>query len=297
VFHATAEEAAVAPMSFGRMLRFALPTAGSNLLNVLVVRIDVLLLGLYVNRAPGVTVETFGVFCAATEIAVGLRKVRQVFDPIFAPVAATRAVSEHRMGLRETVAAPSRWVLAAQLPLVGGLVLASGSVLAIYGGGFRQGALWLALLAIAHGMNTFAGLVETLLMIERPSLNLVNAAVTVAIQAGASLVLIPRFGVTGAAVAMCVGFGAQGILRFVEVRHVFGWAWPWVSLVRPTAAFAIAFLPAVGLRYILGAQLDFVAGLLFLLFYAAAWAVLGADPADREVWQRVIGRRRVSPPS
>ena len=43
-------------------------------------RVDVLLLGAYINRAPGVTLESFGVFCAAAEIAGGLRKVRQVFD-------------------------------------------------------------------------------------------------------------------------------------------------------------------------------------------------------------------------
>ena len=60
----------------------------------------VLLLGAVVGRAPGVTVETFGVFCATTEIAGGMRKVRQVFDPIFAPVAATRVAANSRASLR-----------------------------------------------------------------------------------------------------------------------------------------------------------------------------------------------------
>jgi O-antigen/teichoic acid export membrane protein len=62
------------------MLRFSLPIAGSSLLTVLVMQADVLLLGTYVNRAPGVTVESFGVFCAAAQVAGGLRKVRQVFE-------------------------------------------------------------------------------------------------------------------------------------------------------------------------------------------------------------------------
>ena len=273
------------------ILRFTAPIAGSDLLSVLVLQADVLLLGAYVGRAPGVTVEAFGIFCAAAEIAGGMRKVRQVFDPIFAPVVATRALSEHRGALRETVAGPGRWVLSAQLPLVGGLLLASGTIMSIYGPGFRQGALWLALLGLAHGANSFAGLVETLLMIERPGLNLFNAGMTVIVQVVTGVVLIPRLGVTGAALSMCVGFTLQGILRFGELRHVFGWSWPWATLKRPLAAFGLAMLPAALLRLYTGSTWELIPGALFFLLYAASWRMLGAEPADREVWRRLMARK------
>jgi O-antigen/teichoic acid export membrane protein len=275
---------------YGEMIRFSLPVAASGLLNSLALRVDVLLLGAFVGRAPGVTIESFGVFCAAAEVAGGLRKVRQVFDPIFAPVAAARHVASERMALKETVAGPGRWVLAGQLPIVGALMLASGSVLSIYGPGFRAGAAWLAILALAHAANSFAGLVETLLMIERPSLNFANATATVGVQAIAGLLLIPKFGVMGAVVAMGAGFTAQGVLRFIELKHVFGWAWPWRSLLRPLAAFAIAFTPAAILRVLGGEHVEIASGLLFLASYVAAWYRLGADPADRLVWRRLLKR-------
>jgi len=286
-----------ASASTGSMLRFSLPTAASNLLNVLVTEVDVLLLAAYVGRAPGVTSETFGVFAAAAQIAVGLRKVRQIFDPIFAPVVARRSVSEHRARLEDTVAGPGRWVLSAQLPLVGALVLSGGAIMSIYGGEYRQGALWLALLGVAHGSNTFAGLVETLLMIERPGLNLVNAALTVLVQVVAGILLIPRFGVTGAAVATCLGFALQGILRFAEMRHVYGWSWPWRALTRPIAAFGMAFIPAAALRLVGGPVIEIAAGVLFLLLYAGAWRLLGAEPADREIWRTLVASRRSKPNS
>jgi O-antigen/teichoic acid export membrane protein len=280
----------------GRMLRFSTPIAGSSLLNVLVMHLDVLILGTYVGRAPGVTVETFGVFCAAKEIAGGMRKVRQIFDPIFAPVVAARAVSTERARLRETVAGPGRWVLSAQLPLLGALFLAGGLLLNIYGDTFRQGATWLAILAVAHAANSFAGLVETLIMVERPGLNVVNAAATVAIQAAAALVLIPSFGITGAALAALIGFGAQGALRFFEVRHVFGWSWPWTSLRRPVAAFTLAMAPSLAVRFMSsGTTAELVSGLLFLGLYGAGWLLLGADPDDRKIWARLrAGEPRAS---
>jgi O-antigen/teichoic acid export membrane protein len=274
------------------MLRFSLPIAGSSLLTVLVMQADVLLLGLYVNRAPGVTVEAFGVFCAAAEIAGGLRKVRQVFDPIFAPIVATRAVSSQRAALAATVAGPGRWVLAAQLPIVGVLVLAGGVIISIYGAGFRSGALWLALLAIAHGTNAFAGLVETLLMVERPGLNLLNAGVTVVVQVVAGVVLIPIFGVTGAAAAMCIGFATQGVLRFAEVKHVFGWTWPWHSLIRPLIVGIGAFVPAVALRTVGGTWSEVGSAALFVALYALGWIWIGPDPSDREVWRRLFHRSK-----
>jgi O-antigen/teichoic acid export membrane protein len=279
------------PLTTSGMLRYSLPTAGSSLLNVLVTEADVLLLAAYVGRAPGVTPETFGVFAAAAQVAVGLRKVRQIFDPIFAPIVATRSVSDERGRLRETVAGPGRWVLSAQLPLVGALVLSGGAIMSIYGSQYRQGALWLALLGLAHGANTFAGLVETLLMIERPALNLINAAVTVAVQIVAGVLLIPVFGVTGAALAMCLGFTVQGILRFAELRHVYGWSWPWRSLNRPIVAFAIAFVPAAVVRLAGGRLIEIAAGILFLLLYAGAWRWLGAEPDDREIWRTLVASR------
>jgi O-antigen/teichoic acid export membrane protein len=163
--------------------------------------------------------------------------------------------------------------------------------MSIYGSQFREGALWLALLAIAHGSNSFAGLVETLLMIERPGLNLVNASVTVLVQIVMAVVLIPRFGVTGAALSMCIGFATQGALRFGELRHVFGWSWPWTALKRPVVAFALAMTPAAVLRVAIGPRWEAVAAILFLALYAGAWRLLGAEPADREVWRRLRARK------
>jgi O-antigen/teichoic acid export membrane protein len=282
----------------GEMLSFSTPIAGSSLLGVLVMRIDVLLLGAYVGQAPGVSVEAFGVFCAAAEIAGGMRKVRQVFDPIFAPIVATRSASVARQLLRETVAAPGRWLVAAQLPLVGVLLLAGGAVLSLYGESFRQGALWLALLALAHAANSFAGLVETLLMVERPHVNLVNAAVTVGLQTAAGLSLIPTFGATGAALAMLIGLGGQSILRFAELRHVFGWSWPWRSLKRPVVAFVASFAPALVIRvWWAGAGLpaEVAAAATFLGLYAVAWLRLGAEPADLEIWHRLRVARSSAP--
>ena len=74
--------------SWTQLLRGSIPIAVYDLLNIAVMRLDVIMLGLFVGRAPGVTPETLGIYAAAVEVAGGLRKLSQAFTPILTPVLA-----------------------------------------------------------------------------------------------------------------------------------------------------------------------------------------------------------------
>lgn len=276
------------------LLRFSTPIAIYSLLNMLIMRMDVLLLG-FLGPSAGVSIGTIGVFVASVEIAGGMRKVRQAFDPMFTPIIARQSAVQDRAAMEQSFAQLGRWVLAAQLPLMGVLCLAGGIGLDIFGPGFRSGALWVGLLAVAHATNSFVGLAETVIMIQRPKWNLVNSAITVALQLGVSLVLIPVFGATGAALAMVLAYVTQGVLRYCELRYLFHWPWPWRALARPALAFAVAVVPAVPLRLLVhGWQGELAAGLTFLAAYVGTWKVVGLEEADRVVLRQLWegGRRR-----
>ena len=67
------------------LMRTSLPIAAYDLMNIAIMRIDVIILGLFVGRAPGVTLETLGIYAACVEVAGGLRKLSQAFTPILTP--------------------------------------------------------------------------------------------------------------------------------------------------------------------------------------------------------------------
>ena len=275
------------------LLRFSAPVAAYGIINTLISRMDVILLGFFVGRSDLITIEQLGVFVAAVEIAGGMRKVRQAFEPTFGPVVARQSLAPDDTDMQESFARLARWVLAAQLPLVGVLCLSGGVVLSVFGRGYAQGILWLGILAVAHGTNSFVGLAETVIMVRRPGLNLVNSAVTAVLQVGCSLALISWLGVTGAALGTLVAYLTQGVLRFVELRTLFGWTWPWRALWRPTLAAAVAFLPALVVRVLVGGWAGEVyGGLLFLGAYLLMWKRLGLEPSDREVLAELRGARR-----
>src|SRR6266513_2681708 len=71
-----------------QLIGYSAPISAYQLINALIARLDLILLGYFVGRAPGVTLATVGVYGAALGTANGLRKVNQAFNPIFAPVVA-----------------------------------------------------------------------------------------------------------------------------------------------------------------------------------------------------------------
>jgi O-antigen/teichoic acid export membrane protein len=255
-----------------RLLAYAAPISAYDLLNAVIVRLDVVMLGCFVGRAPGVTLTTLGVYGAAVEVAGGLRKINQAFNPIFAPVVAGLTVDGDQEHAAVAFSRVSQWMLWILLPLVAVMVLAGSVILGIYGPIFQQGGMWLGIVAIACATNAFVSLAETVIMVQKPRLNLLNSIITCVIALTANLWLIRRFGVTGAAFGILLPYVLQGILRYRALRMVFRWRNPWGDVAHPLIAALLAIVPALACRLLIdGLSGQVVASLVFLLVYLFAW--------------------------
>ena len=183
-----------------QLLSYAASISGYDLLNALIVRVDVITLALFIGRAPGVTLVTVGIYGVVVEVASGLRKVNQAFNPIFAPMIAGMTAHGEQEHAAKTFSRVAQWMLWILLPLLAVIALAGSVILSIYGPEFREGAIWLDIVAIACGTNCFVGLAETVIMVQRPRLNLLNSAITCVIALAANFWLIGKFGVIGSGV-------------------------------------------------------------------------------------------------
>ena len=272
------------------LVRDSLPIAGAGLLNLLTTRLDVILLGLYIGTAPGLTPLTFGIYCAAAEIAGGLRKIRPIFGLAFGPIAASSAAAADTLVLRRRMGQVGRWVISLVGPAVVLAVLAGKPAMSLYGPGFRAGAGWLAILTTAAAAHAVLGLLETLLMVRRPGLNLINAIAALGLQVALSLALIPRWGPLGAALAMLSAYVMQAILRLVEIRLLEGWWWPWSAIRRPVFALVCAGSAAVAARAVFSAVGAWAAPVTFLIAYVAVWLAMGLEADDYSLLNRRKGR-------
>jgi O-antigen/teichoic acid export membrane protein len=243
-----------------------------SLLNSFIVRIDVLMLALFIGKAPGVTLPVVGVYAAAVEVGGGLRKANQVFNPIFAPVVAGLTHGGDQEHAALIFARVAQWMLWLLLPLLAVLALAGSLILSIYGPAFREGAFWLAIVALACATNCFVSLAETVIMVQRPGLNLVNSGVTCIVAVAANWWLIRWFGVTGAAFGILLPYVLLGVLRHRTLRLVFGWKRPWHNLAPPFVAAIVAAPVAIVCRVLLhGILAEVVSALVFLAIFGAQW--------------------------
>src|SRR5437899_2551732 len=171
-----------------------------------------------------------------------------------------------------TYARLAQWMLWILLPLVAVMFLAGGTILLIYGPAFRQGGVWLGIVAFASAINAFVALGETVIMVQRPRLNLLHSSITCTVAATGLLWLIPRFGIMGAAFGILLPYVVQAILRYATLRWVFRWKDSWDDIRSPLIAAGIALVPAIVCRAFLGGIVGQVtSATAFLIVFGVQW--------------------------
>lgn len=155
--------------------------------------------------------------------------------------------------------------------------------LQLFGSSFRAGAAPLAVLAVAMLVNVGVGLVQTLLLMSGNSRqHLYAAAGGLALTVLVSLVLVPRHGALGAAIAWSLGIVAENVAAAVLARRVIGQPLLTANLVQVmiSAATATGAAATVGVL-VAGRDLPGLAVALGVL--AAGCGVLLADARVRVV--------------
>ncbi len=166
----------------------------------------------------------------------------------------------------------AQWMLWILLPLVAVMALAGGVILLVFGPAFQQGSIWLGIVALANATNAFVMLGETVIMVQRPRLNLLHSSITCAVAAGGLLWFIPRFGAIGAAFGILLPYIVQGILRYTTLRWVFGWKDSWSDVRPPLVMAMIALIPALICRALIsGIAGQVISATAFLAVFGAGW--------------------------
>ena len=226
-------------------VRFALPIGASELMNGLMQRANVFILSGFLG-APAVAV-----YAASEELGRAVVGIRSAFDSVAGPMMSEALRQHDRERLRYNLALMIRWVASAAAPIAVTLFALRPELLALYGPGYTAGATAMALLLAGHLVNGTLGLTSFVTMMSGRSAlffwdNLGSAVLNLVL----SLLLIPRYGVTGAAIAALVSVAALQAAFCVqsyvlEGVHPFTWA-----LGKPFLAAGTALACEIGVRMI-----------------------------------------------
>jgi O-antigen/teichoic acid export membrane protein len=194
--------------------------------------------------------------------------IQQVAGPKLSELMAQRNWGRAR-GVYQTTTA---WLMLATWPLYFTFALFAPTLLQLFGKGFDGGAGALQVLGLTMLVATAVGTVDmVLLMGGKSSWNLFNTVVALSLNIALNLVLIPRYGGTGAAIAWSSSILFTNLAPLVQVwkflgMHPFGRGFPKVVLAAGAAYGALGLVLRVGLGTSLPVFLGYqvVAGLLYV---------------------------------
>ena len=198
--------------------RAAMPLAMLAGLQLINAHTDIIMLG--VIRSD----EEVGVYRVVVQVATlvvfGLQAINQVLQPYFARL---HVQGEHER-LQRLVTYSARVILLLALPPVLVMVASGGPLLEfLFGAEYRLGALALAILALGQLANAAMGSVGMLLNMtghERDTLR--GVAIAAATNVVLNLVLIPPFGLEGAAAATAVTLLIWNFILWYSVHRRLG---------------------------------------------------------------------------
>ncbi len=213
-----APEDAAPPATLARdFWGFTAPRALGRICQVALQRADIVLVAALLSPRDA------AVYTAATRFLVlgqlGVQAIQQVLQPQLAALFARGDLA----GVRESFSASTAWLMAMAWPIYLCSAVAAPVLLKVFGGGYEAGRATVIILALTMLATTATGSVDVvLLMAGRSRQSLVNNAAALVVDVVLVVVLVPRLGITGAAIAWAAALAVRNSLPMLQVRRAYG---------------------------------------------------------------------------
>lgn len=221
--------------------RAVMPTTGTEVIDALYTRLDIYVVGILLGEAAA------GIYGMARQLSMPIRQVRQAFDGMLVPVVARTFTHKGPTGTGVSMASVARLILLVQL--AGVIILASiGSpLLHALGKGFHAGFGALLCLAAGEVIQGAFGVSELVLIYSRPRVAVAMTGAFMMLGVVGAVLLEPRLGLTGIALAVLLSYSARAVFRRILLRYLHAVEIPAAYWTGPLAAAAAGLAVAVTL--------------------------------------------------
>lgn len=273
----------------GGLLRFSALTAPITTINLLNIWVDRLIIGYYLPESQ------VGVYQAVAQISIVFLMILNAFNLSITPVVAAHYHTGDMTNLGALYRTHTRRGLTLSLPLFLLVVLSGAELIrATYGAAYVVGALPMAILAIGHLANLGTGAAGKILIMTGDQRRMAQVGVTaLAVNIVLSILLTPRYGITGTAAATTIAaLVGQGLLLVaLWARH-------------KISPFDVQYLKSIGAAVIAAVALALAGRAALPLFaqvginmlvafgvFAGALLLLGIPADDRALLAKLRPRR------
>lgn len=193
---------------------FAAPNFLTSIIDTILQSIDTILLAYF-----AISNVALGLYAAAIKISAFIVMPQVSFNAMFAPTIAELYSIGERQKLEAMFKVVTKWVITFTLPIFGIATIFSTSLLAISGQVFI--AAWPLVIAFSIGnlINVATGSVGyMLLMTGHTRISFLNSLTAVVVNIVVGIILAPRYGAMGVAVATGLAVAVVNLMRLLQVR-------------------------------------------------------------------------------
>lgn len=269
------------------ILGYAFPDWAARMLDQFQASIQALMIG-SLNTLAGV-----GIFAVSNQLNILGHDFYSSINIAAKPLIAELHDQGDRVHLQRIYQTATKWSLIVNLPFFLAFILFPTKILAIFGESFESGALALIIVALANLIDVATGMCGTLLnMTGYTKLKLINTIFSLTLATILNMILIPRWGLVGAAITTLAVVTSLNLVRLFQVYFLLKIIPYNAEFIKPILAAVISYLfiwalshffpvEDMRIRYAL-AQIV----VLFGVFAGMIW-LMGLSEEDRMLLNRV----------
>jgi O-antigen/teichoic acid export membrane protein len=254
----------------GPLLRYSLLAGLAELLATVLARVDLWVVAACLGPAAA------GVYGVALSLVASIRSMRKAFDPAVIPVMAEASATRDLARARAAFAHAAYLVGCLTAPVVAVLWGLGPELLGLYGRSFREAAPAVVVLGAGSLGFNLLGLGNAVLAgTGRGGWLLATQLLSLGTTAGLAVVLVPAFGITGAALASATSLLLVALLEYRIAARWLGTGLLTARALEPIGVLCLAGGLALAVETALGRHVGF-AGLAVVLLGWLWWRALPA---------------------
>lgn len=212
----------------------AIPTTIPDVIDSLSTRADIYMVTLLLGE------HAAGIYGVARQVSLPVRQARQAFDSMLVPLVSRTVAVKGPAAAATSAVESSRLVFLVQAPVFLIIASAAPALLKLAGGSYSQAFTALLLLAAAEWIQGAFGVGDIVILLSRSKLAVLLTASCTALAVVLAVLLAPRAGIAGIAVAVLASYAVRAIARAWMLRHVFGLGTPLRLWIAPIACASAA---------------------------------------------------------
>ncbi|MHB8143313.1 MAG: flippase [Thermoleophilia bacterium] len=197
---------------FGKMFWYSLPLAFSNILVMLLAWMDTLFLAFFRTQVD------VGIYGAVVRVTIAIGTIMIAFGNVFTPAISDLFNRKKLLELTELFRIVTRWMFVSAYIFFLIVLIFSDSIMGIFGKGFTIGGSALMMISLGQLMGASIGPADRMLLMSgRSKIQLLNVGTTLIINIILCLLLIPPYGIMGAATANMASLVTINLFQSLEV--------------------------------------------------------------------------------